>query len=574
MRSLFERIRRYDSVGARLAAGFGVVLLVTLAMAAASAMLLDGIVRDNAEAARRAARLNEAARWHGLVQMNLERALTVTRLEAAIAAGAPQAALAPAQARLAQEMADAANASTELQKRLERDLDDAGLLKLIAEVAAARQRFVVLRQKIHDDLQMGEGAARIDAELAPAARAMLDALQVLGDEIGRRTTATYARVDAAARSGLLLLAVGVCAGIALSAAIAWRLVRSIRRPLAAAVALAERTAAGDLREDAAIDRRSDELGRLLEQVVRMRARLREMLAGIGAASEAIRSATTEIAHGNQDLSSRTEQQASNLQQTAASIEQLTSTVKHNADAARQANQLAGAASSVAAKGGTVVAQVVQRMEQISDSSSRIAEIISVIDGIAFQTNILALNAAVEAARAGEQGRGFAVVAGEVRSLAQKSAQAAREIKTLIKDSVIKVESGCALVEQAGQTMEEIVAQVRQVTDLIGEITSATLEQSSGIGQINEAVTQLDRATQQNAALVEESAAAAASLRAQAERLAGSVALFKLSQVQAQVAVVRAEASSRSARRPPAPPPVRPSQAPAKPVPAGGDREEF
>jgi len=546
MRSLFERIRRYDSVGARLAAGFGVVLLVTLAMAAASAILLGGIARDNAEAARRAARLNEASRWHGLVQMNLERALTATRLEAAIAAGAPQAALAPAQARLAQEMADAANASTGLQKQLERDLDDAGLLRLIAEVAAARQRFVALRQKIHDDLQMGEGTARIDAELAPAARAMLDALAALGDEIGQRTAATYARVDAAARSGLLLLAVGVCAGIALSAAIAWRLVRGIRRPLAAAVALAERTAAGDLREDAAIDPRNDELGRLLEQVVRMRARLREMLAGIGAASAAIRSATTEIAHGNQDLSSRTEQQAANLQQTAASIEQLTGTVKHNADAARQANQLAAAASDVAAKGGTVVAQVVQRMEEISDSSSRIAEIIGVIDGIAFQTNILALNAAVEAARAGEQGRGFAVVAGEVRNLAQRSAQAAREIKSLITDSVIKVESGCALVEQAGQTMEEIVAQVRQVTDLIGEITSATLEQSSGIGQVNQAVNQLDQMTQQNAALVEQSAAAAESLREQADRLAEAVAIFKLSRQETRATIANARVGGHAA----------------------------
>jgi len=570
MRSSFERIRRYDSVGARLAAGFGAVLLATLAMAAASAMLLVGIARDNAQAASRAARLNEVSRWHGLVQMNLERALTATRLEAAIAAGAPPAALAPAQARLAQEMADAANASVELLGRLERELDDVRLLKRIAEVAAARQRFVALRQAIHDDLQMGEGAARIDAELAPAARTMLDALAALGDDIGQRTTATYASVDAAARSGLWLLAVGVCAGIALSAAIAWRLLRGIRRPLAVALALAERTASGDLCEDAAIDPRHDELGRLLGQVVQMRARLRDMVAAIGAASAAIRSATAEIAHGNQDLASRTEQQAANLQQTAASIEQLTATVGRNADAANEAHRLAAAASEVAAQGGAVVAQVVQRMDEISDASSRIAEIISVIDGIAFQTNILALNAAVEAARAGEHGRGFAVVASEVRNLAQRSAQAAHEIKRLITDSVIKVESGCALVEQAGQTMEQIVAQVKRVSDLIGEIAGATLEQSSGIGQVNQAVSQLDRMTQHNAALVEQSAAAAESLREQAERLTRSVARFKFNGAHGRGAPAPAGASHRPAARATA----RPAPAQVQPVAAGAGWEEF
>ncbi|MFN3567018.1 MAG: HAMP domain-containing protein, partial [Burkholderiaceae bacterium] len=368
MGSLFAWIRRNDSVGARLAAGFGAVVLVTLTTAVVAAMLLAAIARDNAAAARRAALLDEASRWRGLVQMNLERALTATRLEAAVAAGASQSALAAARARLAQDMADAAGASTELQKRLERDLDDAGLLARIAEVVAARQRFIELRRTIHDDLQMGEGAARIDAELAPAARAMLDALAALGADIGKHTAAAYDRIDSAARGALWLLAVGACVGIALSAAIAWRLLRGIRRPLVTAVALAERTATGDLREDAAIEARRDEFGRLLDRVVQMRARLREMLAEIGAAADAIRSATGEIAHGNQDLSSRTEQQASSLQQTAASIEQLTTTVQHNADAARQASELAVAASSVAAHGGALVKQVVERMEQISESS--------------------------------------------------------------------------------------------------------------------------------------------------------------------------------------------------------------
>ncbi|MEW5882578.1 MAG: methyl-accepting chemotaxis protein, partial [Pseudomonadota bacterium] len=508
----------------------------------------------------RVALLDEASRWRGLVQMNLERALTATRLEAAAGAGAPHSALAAARSRLAQDMADAAVASTELQRRLERDLDDAGLLKRIAEVVAARQRFVDLRQKIHDDLQMDEGAARIDTELAPAARAMLDALGALGADISRHTAAASERVDAAARSALWLLAVGACVGTALSAAIAWRLLSGIRRPLATAVALTERTASGDLREDAAIEARQDELGRLLDQVIQMRARLREMLADIGAAADTIRSATGEIAHGNQDLSGRTEQQASSLQQTAASIEQLTATVQHNADTARQASELAVAASTVAAKGGALVKQVVERMEQISESSGRIAEIISVIDGIAFQTNILALNAAVEAARAGEQGRGFAVVAGEVRNLAQRSAQAAHEIKTLITDSVTKVESGCTLVEQTGQTMGEIVTQVRRVTDLIGEISNATREQASGISQVNQAVNQLDQMTQQNAALVEQSAAAAESLREQADRLAAAVAIFKLVEREARAAIATAQSAS---------PPPRARSAAAQPLSARG-----
>ena len=262
-------------------------------------------------------------------------------------------------------------------------------------------------------------------------------------------------------------------------------------------------------------------------------------------ADAITTASREIAQGNHDLSSRTEQQASSLQQTAASMEQMTSAVKQNADAAKQANQLAASASQVAEKGGEVVGQVVATMQDISASSKKIAEIISVIDGIAFQTNILALNAAVEAARAGEQGRGFAVVAGEVRNLAQRSAQAAREIKSLIGESVAKVENGSRLVNDAGQTMNDIVTQVKRVTDLIGEITSSTLEQSSGITQVNQAVSQLDQMTQQNAALVEQSAAAAQSLKEQADRLAQAVAIFKLSRQETTQAIAQAQAAAKA-----------------------------
>jgi methyl-accepting chemotaxis protein len=255
--------------------------------------------------------------------------------------------------------------------------------------------------------------------------------------------------------------------------------------------------------------------------------LRKTIGAIRSGTHEVSTASTEIATGNQDLSQRTEQTASNLQQTASSLSQLTGNVRQSADSAAQANQLASSATQVARRGGTVVSQVVATMEEINSSSKKIADIIGVIDGIAFQTNILALNAAVEAARAGEQGRGFAVVAGEVRSLAQRSAEAAKEIKSLIGTSVDKVETGSKLVQDAGSTMDEIVASVQRVTDIIGEISAAALEQSQGIGQVNEAVTRLDQMTQQNAALVEESAAAAESLKDQAQRMTTVVAGYRL-----------------------------------------------
>ena len=260
-----------------------------------------------------------------------------------------------------------------------------------------------------------------------------------------------------------------------------------------------------------------------------------MLGEVRSSTDSISNASAEIASGNQDLSARTEQAASNLQQTASSMEQLTGTVKQSADSARQANQLAASAAEVAARGGNVVSRVVATMDDINASSKKIADIIGVIDGIAFQTNILALNAAVEAARAGEQGRGFAVVAGEVRSLAQRSAEAAKEIKALIGASVDKVESGSKLVADAGQTMQEIVGSVQRVTDIIGEITAAASEQSDGIGQVNTSVTQLDKMTQQNAALVEESAAAAESLKDQTVRLSQAVSVFRLHDIVSQEA---------------------------------------
>jgi methyl-accepting chemotaxis protein len=307
---------------------------------------------------------------------------------------------------------------------------------------------------------------------------------------------------------------------------AWRLTVGITRPLRDAVKVAETVAAGDLSARIEV-RTQDETGQLFHALKQMNDNLAKVVGEVRGGTDNIATASGQIASGNQDLSSRTEEQASSLEQTAASMEELTSTVKQNADNARQANQLAVSASEVAVKGGAVVGQVVDTMASIDASSKKIVDIIGVIDGIAFQTNILALNAAVEAARAGEQGRGFAVVAAEVRNLAQRSAAAAKEIKGLIDDSVGKVQAGSSLVGEAGQTMQEIVGSVKRVTDIMGEITAASHEQTQGIEQINQAITQMDQVTQQNAALVEEAAAAAASLQEQAGGLVRAVSVFRL-----------------------------------------------
>ena len=324
----------------------------------------------------------------------------------------------------------------------------------------------------------------------------------------------------------ILLVALVCATALGLVAFSWYAARTLRRRIGVAQEVAVLVRDGNL-ATAIHDDARDEISPLLVTLRDMQTTLAGVVGAVRQNADSVSTASAEISQGNSDLSARTEQQASALEETAASMEQLSGTVKQNADNARQGNQLAQNASTVAVRGGEVVGQVVQTMKDINDASRKIADIIGVIDGIAFQTNILALNAAVEAARAGEQGRGFAVVASEVRNLAGRSAEAAKEIKSLISDSVQRVAQGTTLVDQAGTTMAEVVAAIRRVTDIMGEISAASTEQSTGVAQVGEAVTQMDQATQQNAALVEESAAAAESLKSQAQQLVQAVAVFKL-----------------------------------------------
>ncbi len=436
--------------------------------------------------------------------------------------------------------------------------------------------------------RQGDVIPMLLSSVVPQQRGWLDAMDEMIKHQEKLTQATSAEATGAYRSAVLLTLLLAAAALAVGIFIAWYVTRSITTPLQGAVAVARRVAAGDLSTAVTVSS-NDETGQLLASLKEMNESLVRIVGEVRAGTENIMTASGEIASGNMDLSSRTEDQASSLEETASSMEELTSTVKQNADNARQANQLAASASEVAGKGGEVVAQVVNTMASINESSKKIVDIIAVIDGIAFQTNILALNAAVEAARAGEQGRGFAVVASEVRSLAQRSAGAAKEIKALIDNSVEKVDAGAKLVDQAGATMEEIVESVKRVTDIMAEIAAASAEQTAGIEQVNQAITQMDQVTQQNAALVEEAASAAAAMQDQASHLADAVSIFKLDSVAAAPAAVRREPGIAAVKPNPvsAPAPARalPKTARAvtapaprqigKPSPAAGDDwEEF
>ncbi len=501
------------------------------------------------------------------------------------------------------------NQITELQTKIEgmaQTEEDKAQLKKVAD---ARKLVLSSRGKARDLKKAGQDAEAMQAfttEYEPALKVYLAEQQRFIELQKEQTAKLHVEIEAkrATNTTGILVSLAVIVA-AIFAGTTW-LVRSIREPLNMANDLAARIAEGDLTHSVHSDR-TDEFGQLLHSLEAMNISLGRMVSEIRGGTDSIAIASAEIATGNNDLAQRTEQTSGNLQATASSMDGITQMVQHSTDSARQASGLAASASSVAQRGGEVVSQVVHTMQEIDASSKKISDIISVIDGIAFQTNILALNAAVEAARAGEQGRGFAVVASEVRSLAGRSAEAAKEIKALINTSVEKVESGTQLVTDAGSTMEEIVQSVRRVADVIGEITSAANEQSSGIAGVNQAIGNLDQMTQQNAALVEESAAAAESLREQADRMKQAVAVFKVSGNQggtplASVPVrsgkpsptfkgperrsgqaagpqARATTAKASAPKPsapkPAPAPVPSLQKPVatasnRPVPAGGD----
>jgi methyl-accepting chemotaxis protein len=420
--------------------------------------------------------------------------------------------------------------TNDLQKYVESQMVTPEQKALNEKISDLRKAYLSAREEVSKLKKAGdtEGAAKAFAErFEPTARSYVAGVQEVA--AGQRTqldAAAKRNDDLRSQTSVLLVACGVIS-LLLGMLLSWYLALSITRPLKRAEASAQDIANLDLTGRAETSYANDETGHLLRAIDQMRHVLQTSLQQVRGVVDNISTASHQIAQGNQDLSARTEGAASSLQETASSMEELTSTVRHSADAASQASLLSHTAAQVAQRGGSVVAQVVSTMDQINSSSKKIADIIGVIDSIAFQTNILALNAAVEAARAGEQGRGFAVVASEVRSLAQRSANAAREIKGLIGASVESVEAGARLVGDAGSTMDEIVASVKRVTDMMGEISVATKEQSHGIGQVNIAVTQLDQMTQQNAALVEESTAAAQSLNDQAQRLSEVVGQFRL-----------------------------------------------
>lgn len=463
-------------------------------------------------------RISLALRWRGLTELTADRvALSVIEADEEIAKD------------LIVKIKAGINAVTEVQKKLEAALTTEDDAKAIADIKAARQIVLGHTAEIQERRKQGDlaGARALNEKnLEPATQRYLAAQDALVALQERQRDQALERGESLIVQVQMISAGVACALLLISVWVAWLTVRSITVPLDRAVELAEAIAQGDLTQDVHDDRR-DELGHLLRSLSMMCQRLRSVVGEVRSGVNAVSMAAHEIASGNRDLSERTEQTVASLEQTSSSISELSGAVAQSADTARQANQLVASAAKAAEHGGDVVGQVVASMENITQSSRKINDIIGVIDGIAFQTNILALNAAVEAARAGEQGRGFAVVAGEVRTLAGRSAEAAKEIKTLISASVASVELGSQQVEQAGQSMDEIVSGVQRVSDLMGEITSSTGEQRDGIGQVNQAVSGLERMTQQNAALVEQASAAASSMSDQAQRLAQAVSIFRL-----------------------------------------------
>ncbi|MFZ6754044.1 methyl-accepting chemotaxis protein [Undibacterium sp. Dicai25W] len=524
------------SVGKRLGLGFALVLFLSLITTIIALTRLSNVAHATQEL------LNDPLTTERLVSDWYRNIHTGVRRTSAIAKSSD-----PSLASFFKEdQEESTRTSAVLQKSIESHLNSEREIALFKSISDSRKTYLDAREKVVTFKKADkaeEANQALEQDFLPASKIYVkkieELLQLQREQINQHAAEIQSTYET---SRILLIVLSVIAAC-LSGLCGWLITTSITKPLAEATNIAKKMAQGDLTDTVSIHR-EDEIGELMAAINGISVGLSHVIADVRQGTEAIHVAANEIASGNADLSSRTESQASSLEETASSMEELTSTVKQNADNAKQANQLVVTASGVALKGGDVVDQVVKTMGSIKESSYKIVDIISVIDGIAFQTNILALNAAVEAARAGEQGRGFAVVASEVRNLAQRSASAAKEIKHLIDDSVGKVEHGSTLVDHAGQTMKEIVTRVQHVADIMAEITSASQEQSSGIGQVNIAINEMDEMTQQNAALVEQAAAAAESMREQSTKLSHVVAQFKIAeqgyvQTQAQTAVASA-----------------------------------
>jgi methyl-accepting chemotaxis protein len=504
-------------IGVRLGLAFGILLLITASMAIVGISQLGSLKATSKQIVTvELQRSLMAQSWASQININWVRASAALKTNDQ-----------PYIDALQKDMAATSKIIGDNQKLLESMVQGDQAQQLMAAVAKNRKIYVEARAELIKKQKAGENILNaVDSDLRPLADTYLKAVDDVAVNAHDTLTQVQSNADSLASTSQVALGVGAAVSLALGILLAFVATRSITMPLKRAIESTETIAAGDLVTDINAEGK-DETAQLLQALSVMKANLARIVGNVRQGSEGVSTASAEIAQGNHDLSSRTESQASALEETAASMEELSATVKQNADNARQANHLALSASTVAIQGREVVSQVVETMKGINDASRKISDIISVIDGIAFQTNILALNAAVEAARAGEQGRGFAVVASEVRSLAGRSAEAAKEIKTLINASVERVAQGTTLVDQAGSTMTEVVASIKRVTDLMGEISAASTEQSQGFSQVGEAVMHMDQVTQQNAALVEEMAAAASSLKSRAQELVQTVAVFRI-----------------------------------------------